>query len=496
MIENGLETIVGQENILHGSEKLKEYIEGADSNISKLPNYAVRPADTDELQGVVRWANELKIPLVPVSSGPPHLRGDTLPDSENAVIVDLRRMNRILRVDNSNRVAIVEPGVTFGELQTELEKAGMCAYIPLAPRSTKSVLASVLERDPILMPGLHFDSTDPMLCVEIIFGTGDKLRTGEAAGPDTLEEQWEIGKAQISPFGPTQMDPQRLISGAQGTIGIVTWMSLKCRFLSELRRAFFITGPSMEPLIELTYYLTRIRFTGKIFILNNINLTCLVGKNSQEIIELRDSLPEWVLFVTCEGYGPLPDEKVRYLEADLRELAERYNLEIRDSLTSINAEDFADLLSKPSSEPYWKQRMKGNFRDVFFLTTLGNTPRFSSLVSELARQRGLSAGNIGVYIQPVAQGTSCHCEFDFNYDNIDREETDLVKQVEIESIDQLEQQGAFFSRPYGNWADIAYRRAIDTVEMQRKIKDIFDPNWILNPGKLCFQENRNKEVIS
>jgi glycolate oxidase len=140
--------------------------------------------------------------------------------------------------------------------------------------------------------------------------------------------------------------------------------------------------------------------------------------------------------------------------------------------------------------------MKGNFRDVFFLTTLGNTPRFSSLVSELARQRGLSAGNIGVYIQPVAQGTSCHCEFDFYYDNIDREETDLVKQVEIESIDQLEQQGAFFSRPYRNWADIAYRRAIDTVEMQRKIKDIFDPNWILNPGKLCFQENRNKEVIS
>jgi FAD/FMN-containing dehydrogenase len=292
------------------------------------------------------------------------------------------------------------------------------------------------------------------------------------------------------------MDPQRLISGAQGTIGIVTWMSLKCRFLSELRRAFLITGPSLEPLIELTYYLTRIRFTGNIFILNNINLACLAGKDSHEINALQNALPEWVLFVTCEGYGPLPDEKVQYLEADLRELAERYNLEIRDSLTSINAEDFADLLSKPSSEPYWKQRMKGNFRDVFFLTTLGNTPRFSSLVSELARQRGLSAGNIGVYIQPVAQGTSCHCEFDFYYDNIDREETDLVKQVEIESIDQLEQQGAFFSRPYRNWADIAYRRAIDTVEMQRKIKDIFDPNWILNPGKLCFQENRNKEVIS
>ncbi|MBN2075508.1 MAG: FAD-binding oxidoreductase [Dehalococcoidales bacterium] len=496
MVENGLEKIVGKENVLTGSGKLKEYVADSNGYPLKFPSCAVRPASTDELQEIVRWANEQKIPLVPVSSGSPHLRGDTIPDAENAVIVDLRRMNKILRVDASNRVAIVEPGVTFEELQDELAKDGMCAYMPLAPRSTKSVLSSVLERDPILMPGLHFDSTDPMLCAEIVFGTGDKLRTGEASGPDTLEEQWEIGKAQISPFGPTQMDPQRLISGAQGTVGIVTWMSLKCRFLSELRRAFFITGSSLEPLIELTYYLTRIRFTGNIFILNNVNLACLAGNDSQEIMTLQDKLPEWVLFVTCEGYGPLPDEKVQYLEADLRELAEKYGLEIHDSIASVEAEDFADLLSKPSDEPYWKQRMKGSFRDVFFLTTLGNTPRFSNLVSGLAQQRRFPAENIGVYIQPVAQGTSCHCEFDLYYDNDNREELDMVKKIEIEAVDQLEEQGAFFSRPYGDWADIAYRRAGDTAEMQKKIKNIFDPNWILNPGKLCFKQDRNKEVIS
>lgn len=496
MVENGLEKIVGKENVLTGSEKLKEYIEDSDFYPLKFPGCAVRPASKDELQEIVRWANEQKIPLVPVSSGPPHLRGDTIPAVDNTVIVDLRRMNRILKIDASNRVAIVEPGVTFNELQAELAKAGMCAYMPLSPRSTKSVLASVLERDPILMPGLHFDSTDPMLCAEIVFGTGDKLRTGEAAGPDTLEEQWEIGKAQISPFGPTQMDPQRLISGAQGTIGIVTWMSLKCRFLSELRRAFFLTGPSLGPLIELTYYLTRIRFTGSIFILNSVNLACLAGNNSQEITTLRDRLPEWVLFVTCEGYGPLPDDKVRYLEADLRELAEQYGLNIHDTVASVNAGDFADLLSKPSAIPYWKQRMKGSSRDVFFLTTLGNTPAFSNTVNGLAQQQGFTAENIGVYIQPVAQGTSCHCEFDLYYDSADREESDLVKKIEMETVDRLEEKGAFFSRPYGDWAEIAYRHAADTAGMQRKVKDIFDPNWILNPGKLCFKQNRNKEVIS
>ena len=133
---------------------------------------------------------------------------------------------------------------------------------------------------------------------------------------------------------------------------------------------------------------------------------------------------------------------------------------------------------------------------MFFLTTLGNTPQFSSMVTGLAQQREFSTGNIGVYIQPVAQGTSCHCEFNFYYDSADRGETDLVKKIELEAVDRLEEQGAFFSRPYGDWADIAYRRAADTADMQRKVKDIFDPNWILNPGRLCFNQNRYKEVIS
>ena len=44
----------------------------------------------------------------------------------------------------------------------------------------------------------------------------------------------------------------------------------------------------------------------------------------------------------------------------------------------------------------------------------------------------------------------------------------------------------FFSRPYAAWKDIAYQRAVGTVTMQRDIKKIFDPNEILNPGKLCF----------
>jgi hypothetical protein len=124
-----------------------------------------------------------------------------------------------------------------------------------------------------------------------------------------LEKQWEIGKAQISPFGPTQMDPQRLLSGAQGTIGIVTWMSLKCRFLSELNKAFFIPAATPDPLIELSYKLTRIRFTGSLFILNGLNLASLVKKTASEIAALAGQLPAYVMLFPVKATGPYPRRK-------------------------------------------------------------------------------------------------------------------------------------------------------------------------------------------
>jgi FAD/FMN-containing dehydrogenase len=409
-----------------------------------------------------------------------------VPGVGGAVVVDLSRMKRIIRIDPSNRVAIVEPGVTFGELQAALKKAGMCAYLPLVPRKSKSVIGSVLEREPITIPSHHWDATDPMLCVEVILGTGDRLRTGEAAGPDTLEQQWEIGKAQMSPFGPTQMDVHRLVSGAQGTIGIVTWMSLKCRSLPKLSRPFLIPSEDVAPLIDLSYKLVRARLGEHLFILNGLNLACLLGRTAQEIRKLRDILPPWVMFVSFEGYGNLPEEKVQYQEADLGEMARSGGLSPATDIPGASAEEVCRWLSQSSAEPYWKLRFKGGFQDIFFLTTLDKTPGFVTAMSALAQKHKYPVKAIGVYIQAAVQGTSCHCEFNLYYDPTKPIELDAARRLDGEVAGELEKMGAFFSRPYGAWADIAYRRAGDTAVMQRKIKKIFDPHGILNPGKLCF----------
>ncbi len=485
MADQALAAIVGRSNLLTDREATVEYSLDSDVSPPVIPRCVARPANVDEVAGIVKWANATSTPLVPVSSGPPHGRGDTVPGAPEAVMVSLERMKRIIRIDPRNRIAMVEPGVTFGELQAALAASGLCAYLPLGPRSTKSVIGSMLEREPITRPGLHWDSTDPLLCAEVVFGTGDRFRTGEASGPETIEEQWELGRVQMNPFGHSHVDFHRLLSGAQGTIGIVTWATLKCSPLPVSRKVVVVPSSSLSPLIDLTYSLVKFRFGGSLFILNGLNLACLIGKERGEIRDMAQSLPPWVLVVTFEGYGILPQEKAAREEADFRSMARVSGLDEETMLPEAQARELLLALSRPS-EPHWKTRVAGGFRDLFFLTTLDKTPAFAASLGDLAGKRDFPSDHIGVYIQPIVQGTSCHCEFDFYFDSGPDGGAHAAEGIVREGAEAAARLGGFFSRPYLAWKQTAYRRSPAAVAMQKKIKKIFDPKGILNPGKLCF----------
>jgi FAD/FMN-containing dehydrogenase len=61
-----------------------------------------------------------------------------------------------------------------------------------------------------------------------------------------------------------------------------------------------------------------------------------------------------------------------------------------------------------------------------------------------------------------------------------------VQELFRDASHRLFRQGAYFSRPYGIWADMVYNADAQTTIVTRKIKGIFDPNNVMNPGKLCF----------
>ena len=146
--KDALIKIVGAENVIDDPITLDVYSKDHSFIPPRKPRMVVKPKNADEVQGIVKWANQTSTPLVPVSSGLPHFRGDSVPSAGGAVIVDLSGMTRIVMMDRRNRVTIVEPGVTFSKLQPELAKEGLRLPMPLLPRTSKSEIgrASCRER--------------------------------------------------------------------------------------------------------------------------------------------------------------------------------------------------------------------------------------------------------------------------------------------------------------------------------------------------------------
>ncbi|MEW6668551.1 MAG: FAD-binding oxidoreductase [Thermodesulfobacteriota bacterium] len=488
MVQKGaLAKIVGNDNVDNAPATLEAYSRDISFANSVRPAYVVRPGTAAEVQRLVQLANETNTPLVPVSSGPPHFRGDTIASIGGAIIVDLSQMKKVIFVDRPRRVTMVEPGVTFVELIPQVRKEGLRLNMPLLPRKTKSVVGSILEREPVMMPKYQWDISDPMACVGVFFGTGDEFRTGQAAGPGTVEEQWQVGGVQKAPYGPGTASWHRLVQGAQGTMGIVTWMSLRCEILPSLEEPFVLGSSDLDSLLDLTSWLIRLRTVNECFILNNTNLAAAFAKKwPKDYQRLKDGLPAWILFYTAAGYEYLPEERVNSHIKDITDLTQRMGQKAAKRVGAISANEILKAVQKPSEEPYWKLRQKGACQDIMFLSIQDKLEGHLRVMNNLAETSGYGGSNVGIYIQPVVQCTSYHCEFSLFYDPEDPSELNRAKELCTSATRSLLADGAFFSRPYGKEAGMIVNRDAATVAVLQKLKRIFDPNNVMNPGKVCF----------
>jgi FAD/FMN-containing dehydrogenase len=474
--------VVGEGNVLDAPETLEAYSRDESFVLPMKPRFVVKPRNTDEVQKIVKWANQTQTPLVPVSSGPPRFHGDTVPSAAGAVIIDLSGMKQVIRIDRRNRVALIEPGVTFGQLQPELAREGLRLSTPLLPRANKSVVASLLEREPTLVPRYQWAILDPLRCLEVVWGDGQKMRTGDAGNQTSLEEAWENKLAQVGSAGPAQTDFYRLVSAAQGSMGIVTWASVKCEVLPQIHNLLFVPSRRLDDLIDFAYRILRFRFGDELLILNNFSLASILGDGRASTGEI----PPWVVLLGVAGRDILPRERVEYQEKDISDIAQQFGLKLLSEISGARNGEVLGAMLNPSPEPCWKLGYKGGCQDIFFVTTLDRTPEFVRTMYSVAEAHGYPTSEIGVYIQPVHQGASCHCEFSLPYDRNNPGEVTRMREFYARASEELLKQGAYFSRPYGIWADMAYNRDAKTTILLKKIKGIFDPNNVMNPGKLCF----------
>lgn len=449
----------------------------------RAPLCTIKPKDVGQLQRVIRAAKDQSFGLVPVSSEGPHLKGGTACGSDHAV-VDLSHWKSIPWVNKRNRVCIVEPGVTYGELNRLLEKEGMTLPTPLAPRSGKSVLAAVIDREPHIWPRMQWDMQDPVASTEFIYGTGELFRSGAAGGPGTLEEQRRSKGAQKMPMGPGQSDFQRILIGAQGSMGIITWISLRTELLPSVERPMVIASDRLDRIVEYVYEVQRPWLGEQTFILNRTAAAMLMTwAEPGNYARVRGSLPEYICLQNVAGFERLPKERLQYQFEELEDMAGNNGLKFTESAGEVDAVELLKTARTPCGISDWRHAVTGHCLSVFFLSLLNKSGEYIALVQEAVDGHGIDRERLGVYLQPVVQNHACHMEFMIPFNPQSSGEIETMKRVEADLTERLMKSRAFFSRPYGP----ASRRVFDNnpgnTGLVKIIKEMFDPGNVLNPGK-------------
>ena len=475
-IMSDLSSILGADGVSDDAQVLEQYSGDSSFVQPRRPNCVAYAKDASEVQKVVKYANDHHIPVTPRSSAV-SFYGAGIP-GEGGIILDCSKMNKIMEINDRDRFVRVEPGVTWQQLQTELDKVGMFVPAPLQVHPQKSVLTSTMEREPNLIPKYEYNET--YLTSEMVMPNGDMFWTGSA-----------IGKGHNDGINPEGVIPSsRLFVGAQGTLGVATGGTMRAFYKPTVSRIYFIACDKIEDVVEPSYQILRVRLGSEYLILNNAQLAALLAKDESQYAQLRDKLPNYTIVACLCGLNRRADEKIAYEDEALQEIASREQFDLHNTVAGIAnlQEIFEQLMRQPWSGQgtYWKFISKGARHDIFFQATLDRVPEFTAAVCQVAAKYRYPLPDMSVYIQPKEAGRVCYCEYGFGCDPDNEQECDRIKALYMEASERVFNMGGLFSNPYGAWSDMVYSRATAYVSTLKTVKQIFDPNNILNPGKLCF----------
>jgi hypothetical protein len=361
----------------------------------------------------------------------------------------------------------------------------MRCIMPLLPRPDRSVLTDTLERE--VPTNIVYDYGEPTQSLEIVWADGSIFRSGSASVNDFPNSKSRGG----NPSGPG-LDFYRFMQGAQGTMGIVTWMSMKIEHKTKIDKIYFAPVPDLTYANNFLHRILPRRVGQECLLLNNVDLAGIMAEKIEDFDALCAKLPEWTLVLTMSGHLRRPEEKIAYEEKFLKEVL--YN-EFPSLILSDKMADFPGIAKKfmpmlrapwPADVKYWKNRLRGACQDIFFIARPGKAAELVKIMDGIAAKNGYAIGDIGKYIQPIEHNRACQVEFSLFYNPEDEQEKATIAKINREAIIALMDAGAFFSRPYGEAAPIVYDRAANYTMALKRVKKVFDPKNIMNPGNLCF----------
>lgn len=449
-----LRAIAGKENVLAGDEIAEEY--GRDEALTvepSLPEVVVKPESAEEVAKILSLANEEKIPVTPRGGGT-GLSGGCVAVS-GGILLSLERMNRILEIDEENYVAVVEAGVTLADFYKAVEARGL--YYPIYPGEVSSTVGGNVATNAGGMRAVKYGVTRHfVLGLEAVLPTGEIIETG--------------GKyVKVS----TGYDLTQLIVGSEGTLAVVTKVKLKLLPRPKATTTLFVPFKDLNDGIKAVPIILKsgvipvtIEFLEK---LGLIAMEDYTGRKVPISERVRDEA-EVFLIIVLEGKSS--EEAFRDAEF-IGDVCMRHGaIDIFIPPTERAGRELLELREKA----HYAGKEAGSTDQVDIVVPRGEIPKFVEQVREISAKYATIIGGVG-----HAGDGNVHL-------GIFEQDADKRSMILKEIYRVGKTLGGTVSAEHGIGSEKRkyFLEMEDKVKigLMRRIKKAFDPNSILNPGKI------------
>ena len=454
-ILNELRKIVGEEYVITDDYNLDVYSRDYTEDFSFKPEVVLKPSTVEEISAIMKLANKEKIPVYPRGGGT-GLSGGALA-LLGGMCVSMERFKQIIKMDEDNFQAVVEPGVITQNFHDECEKLGL--FYPPDPASRGSCtlggnLAECAGGPRAVKYGV---TKDYVLGIEFVSPEGEIINTGGGV------------LKNVSGYNLTQ-----LVVGSEGTLGIITKIIFKLIPLPKHKKVMLAAYDSLENCTKSVAEIFKAGVTPSA--LEFMERDAIKAAENMLGKKFPNSDAEAQLLIECDG------NMESQVDADIETIAEV--VEKMGAVDMILAED-----SNKMAELWALRRCIGEavksispYKEEDTVVPRANIPQLVKGVREITKKYGITAisyghaGDGNVHVN-ILKGTEDNPAWDENLDKAIREIFALT--VSLGGMISGEHGIGYSQKEY---LGICIGEA--EMEMMKRIKRTMDPNGVLNPGKI------------
>jgi len=447
-----LRVIVGDENVVVDPERVEPY--GADAVKEKFPPEAVVfPESTAQMVEILKLANEFLFPVTARGGGVGYTGGAVPVDG--GIVIGTDRMNRIIEINEDDLYAVCQPGIRTFDLQHAVEKEGLMFAPDPASYKDSFIGGNIAENAGGMRTPKYGVTKHHVLGLEVVTATGEIIRTG--------------GKTVKNVVG---FDLTGLMCGSEGMLGIITEATLKLLPMPEATSTVRANFRSMEAACKV---LTKFTPHGLLpMAMEVIDKFCVAAVEENFAFGLsRDA--EAILLVAVDGSKEEVAKNAILIEKIIGENDGFDILRARSKEEEDKLWDVRRAIS-PSLMKYGTLKLN---EDV--VVPRSKVPDLIATIEQIGKQHSTFVANFG-----HAGDGNIHVNF-----MCDRDDPDSIARAR-ECVSETFRLSVALGGTISGEHGIGYVKApylgyaIDqpTLEVMKGIKKVFDPNGILNPGKV------------